>query len=187
MAHPWAPGGLSPALPTARWPQRGASSPSPFYLSFTNEMINTFNLEQNLLTFPSERDVIDWGWWEPGCECGTRWMARCWSFHLARPRRAQSGLPSQPRTFQAAEFWAGHGHPGRWLPLEHDHSLPQPIAESPGAQQASALDLGPQPPTQETWTVSGAASVADDVSGMNHQMGVLSCRRLTKKYRFVYF
>lgn len=39
----------------------GAMKSSPFYLSFTNEMINTFNLEQNLLTFPSERDVLTWG------------------------------------------------------------------------------------------------------------------------------
>lgn len=40
----------------------------PFYLLFTNEIINTFNLEENLLTFPSERDILTGGEgeWVPG-------------------------------------------------------------------------------------------------------------------------
>lgn len=37
----------------------------PGYLSLTNEMIDTFNLELNLLTFSSERDILTGGMgWE---------------------------------------------------------------------------------------------------------------------------
>lgn len=36
----------------------GPPSAPPSYLSLTNEMIDTFNLELNLLTFPSERDIL---------------------------------------------------------------------------------------------------------------------------------
>lgn len=37
---------------------QGLPHAPPGYLSLTNEMINTFNLELNLLTFPSERDIL---------------------------------------------------------------------------------------------------------------------------------
>lgn len=40
---------------------RGPPSAPPGYLSLTNEMIDTFNLELNLLTFPSERDILTGG------------------------------------------------------------------------------------------------------------------------------
>lgn len=50
-----------PAAPT---PWAAQSSP-PGYLSLTNEMIDTFNLELNLLTFSSERDILTGGMgWE---------------------------------------------------------------------------------------------------------------------------
>lgn len=46
-----------PAAPTPR----AAQCSPPGYLSLTNEMIDTFNLEVNLLTFSSERDVLTGG------------------------------------------------------------------------------------------------------------------------------
>lgn len=50
-----------PAAPTL-W---AAQCSPPGYLSLTNEMIDTFNLELNLLTFSSERDILTGGMgWE---------------------------------------------------------------------------------------------------------------------------
>lgn len=54
-SHRNLPGKIHQTLVLVQW------KVPPFYLSFTNEMINTFNLEQNLLTFPSERDILTRG------------------------------------------------------------------------------------------------------------------------------
>lgn len=56
------PSGLHGCCSQSRQPlPRGPPSAPPGYLLLTNEMIDTFNLELNLLTFPSERDILTGG------------------------------------------------------------------------------------------------------------------------------
>lgn len=56
------PSGLHGCCSQSRQPlPRGPPGAPPGYLLLTNEMIDTFNLELNLLTFPSERDILTGG------------------------------------------------------------------------------------------------------------------------------
>lgn len=56
------PSGLHGCCSRSQQPlPHGPPSAPPGYLLLTNEMIDTFNLELNLLTFPSERDILTGG------------------------------------------------------------------------------------------------------------------------------
>lgn len=56
------PSGLHGCCSPSQQPlPRGPPRAPPGYLSLTNEMIDTFNLELNLLTFSSERDILTGG------------------------------------------------------------------------------------------------------------------------------
>lgn len=79
---------------------------------FTNEIINTFNLEQNLLTFPSERDILTGG---EGSECGERWMARWSSLSCPRVCAHELGYSGPPRRVHLEKLSLAAKMYSRWV------------------------------------------------------------------------
>lgn len=75
-------------------------------------MINTFNLEQNLLTFPSEGDILTG---KRGCECNARWMAGWSSLNPS-----ESVCMSRPSSPDIPDHTGRHAWRNRvWPPKTH--------------------------------------------------------------------